>query len=74
MKFPDGWHVIATPNHWSNENTMLAYIDKVLIPYVELKRKELNLSPTFPALVLFNHFSGQTSQAVLDRLEKHHLI
>ena len=48
---------------------MLAYIDEVIVPYVQLKRKELKLSSTFPT---FDHFSGQTSQVVFDRLVKHH--
>ena len=74
VNFPSDWHLTTTPNHWSNENTMISYIEKVIVPYVESKRKELQLPPTFPALMLFDHFSGQTSQVIFDTLKKHHLM
>ena len=53
---------------------MIAYIDKIFVPYVKLKRKELQLPSTFPPLMLFDHFSGQTSQVIFDKLEKHHFM
>ena len=53
---------------------MIAYIDKIFVPYVKLKRKELQLPFTFPPLMLFDHFSGQTSQVIFDKLEKHHFM
>ena len=59
VTFPSEWHVTTTPTHWSNENTMSEYIDKDIQPYVKKKREELHLDSDFPALVLFDHFSGQ---------------
>lgn len=35
FKFPENWHIMHTENHWSNEATMLEYIDKILVPYIE---------------------------------------
>ena len=32
-KFPGDWHVTLTPNHWSNENKMIGYIGKIIVPY-----------------------------------------
>ena len=26
VEFPEGWHVIHTPNYWRNEETMITYI------------------------------------------------
>ena len=72
--FPSEWHVTTTPTHWSNENTMLEYIDKVIHPYVKEKREELHLDSDFPALVLFDHFSGQATQTVFDHFEKYHIM
>jgi len=74
VNFPSDWHLTSTPTHWSNEETMLAYINRIIVPYVQSKRKEFHLSPSFPALVLFDHFSGQTSQAIFDALGKHKLL
>jgi len=34
---------------------------------------ELQHPSTFPALMLFDHLSGQISQVIFDKLEKHHL-
>ena len=74
VTFPCDWHLTTTPTHWSNEQTMMDYIDKIIVQYVNSKRKELQLPSNFPALLLFDHFSGQTSQAIFDMLEKHHLM
>ena len=66
QRIPSDWHVATTLTHSSNEETMKVYIDKIIVPYVELKWKELQLPSTFPALMLFDHFSGQTSQVIFD--------
>ena len=34
-KFPEGWNVTHSENHWSNEQTMQEYAENVLILYVE---------------------------------------
>ena len=33
-KFPDDWLISHSPNHWSNEGTMIKYISEVIVPYV----------------------------------------
>ena len=35
VKFPAGWNVTFTENHWANELTTLQYIDEILLPYVK---------------------------------------
>ncbi len=69
VTFPDKWHVTATPNHWSNEITMIDYVKKVLLPYVNDKRVELTLPEDHPALVIFDKFNGQTTEEVFKLLE-----
>jgi hypothetical protein len=51
FSFPNDWDVWHTPNHWSNEATVLRYLDKVSIPYVELKRQRAGFPPTQKALM-----------------------
>ena len=34
VQFPSDWHVTFTPKHWSNEDTMLAYTNNIVMPYV----------------------------------------
>ncbi len=64
IKFPPGWHITCTPNHWSNEQKTKEYIQQIILPYVQTKRKELMLPETFPALAIFDVFKGQTTEAV----------
>ena len=65
IDFPPDWHITCSENHWSNESTMKAYIEKILLPYVSRKRKELKLSPDYPALVIFDKFQWTESLLVV---------
>ena len=38
---------------------MKAYIEKILMPYISCKRKELKVGTMYPALVVFDNFTGQ---------------
>ena len=69
VHFPPDWHVTFTENHWSNENTMEDYLDKILLPYIDRKRSENKLDKTHPALVIYDTFRGQCTQKILDKLE-----
>ena len=61
VSFPETWHVTFTPNHWANEKTTEDYINKILIPYIESKRKDCYASSS--ALVIFDRFKGQCTPA-----------
>ena len=73
MVFPKGWDVTCTPNHWCNEETTIRYIQNIIIPYVRTTRENLGLPKTFPALMIFDEFTGQTTNQVLEFLEKNNL-
>lgn len=47
VKFPSDCHITCSDNHWSNESTMISYLN-ILFPYIDCKREELKL-----ALVIF---------------------
>ena len=68
--FPAEWDVWHTPNHWSNEETILRYLDKVFIPYVERRHQEAGFPPTQKALLLFDVFRGHKVQSVLTKLDE----
>ena len=74
VEFPKGWHITFTPNHWANEDTMVAYIYNILLPYVTSPHKNLQLSDSFPALVLFDHFKAQLTERVLNILDFHNIL
>ena len=69
VNFPSDWHITFSVNHWSNEETMRDYIVKILIPYIQRTRKDLQLSVDYPALVLFNSFNGQCTESLFKLLD-----
>ena len=73
VDFPKQWHLTFTENHWSNEITMIDYVEKIFVPYVQSKREELGLDATYPALAIFDEFNGQTTDAIFSRLENNHI-
>ena len=73
--FPHDWHATFrhNHNHWANEETMIDYLQKILIPYVDNKRKLLKLRDDYLVLVLFDHYSGQMTESVLKLLDENHI-
>ena len=43
LKFPDGFNLAFTKNHWRNDEKAIERIEKIIVPYVEKIREELNL-------------------------------
>ena len=64
------WDVWHTPNHWSNEETILCYLDKVFIPYVERKCQEAGFLSTQKVLLLL---ANGHIEAEIDTSSIHHL-
>jgi hypothetical protein len=71
-KFPDDWNIAFTENHWANEMTTELHIKKVLVSYIEARRKKLSLPASHGALVFFDRFKGQCTPNILSLLEKNH--
>ena len=74
IDFPEHWHLTFSQNHWSNEETMINYVEKIFIPYVIDQRKKLGLDPAYPALAIFDEFNGQTTDAIFTRLENNNIF
>jgi len=72
--FPDDWNITHTPNHWSNEDKMKEYIQKIILPYVSAKRENLKLQPTHTALAIYDEFKGQLTPAIFSLLEANNII
>ena len=68
---PEGWDVWHSEIHWSNEETMKRYIDKIIVPFITQKREALKLEKTHPALAIFDCFRGQTTADFRSLLEHH---
>ena len=71
--FPVDWDITHSPNHWSNEKTMLEYIDNIIVPFVDRVRKHSKLGKEQAALAIYDHFRGQLTAQVTDLLEKHNI-
>jgi len=63
--FPKEFHITQTPNHWANENKSIPMLKEILIPYIEAKRKGLDL-PDKPWLLISDVFKGQWTEIVKD--------
>lgn len=74
VNFPSDWHICSTQNHWSNEKTMIEYVKQIVIPYVSEKRSELKVSSDQSALVIFDVFKGQCTEAIFKLLEENNIL
>ena len=64
--FPDDWNITHSANHWSNKNTMMEYIQGVIVTHVESIREELQTSEQ-AAMAIFDNFKGQITKKVLEQ-------
>ena len=65
-KFPHGWHITQSKNHWSNEDIMVEYIKNIVLPYVNSNREDHNKA----AVIITDNFKGQVTSKVTDLLEQ----
>lgn len=68
--FPDEWHVTHSANHWSNEDTMLKYVDEVLVPYTKKVKQSLRLPVRQKSLAIFDVFAAHRCDSFLNLLKK----
>ena len=69
--FPKDWCITNSPKHWSNEDTMLQYIEEVIVPFVDKTKERLGFDSNQPSLAIFDHFKGQMTEKVYKTLEDH---
>ena len=67
--FPTGFSLTKNPSYWSDEETMMLYINDVLEPYMTAKREELN-QPTTPAIPIYDAFRAHTTNGIQQRLQE----
>ena len=73
FEFPMDWLISHSPNHWSNEETMLQYLRKVIVPFVDRVRQDMQLDDDHPALAVFDHFKDQMTDRVTKELEENNI-
>ena len=52
---------------------MQDYIDEIILPYISMKRKEMKLLSNHPALLLFDNFKAQCTEALLTHIDAHNV-
>ena len=67
FQFPRDWNITHSPKHWSNEETMMEYINEIIIPYVECTRR--SFEDDTPAMVIMDNFKGQITTSVTELSE-----
>ena len=72
--FPEEWHITHSPNHWSNETTMIDYITKIIVPFTEKKRRELHVPNDQAALAIFDEFKGQLTEKCTELLLENNIL
>lgn len=71
FQFPRDWNITHSPKHWSNEETMIEYINEIIIPYVECTRG--SFEDDTPAMVIMDNFKGQITTSVTELLETNNI-
>ena len=71
--FLSDWLISHSPNHWSNEDTMIAYIKDFINPNVDGFRDRLGSGKDQAALAIFDHFKGQLTPKISQLLEDNNI-
>ncbi|XP_070535305.1 uncharacterized protein [Ptychodera flava] len=69
FNFPENWDIHHTESHWSNQESMKRYIDKVIIPHVEATRTRLQLPADQRGIAIFDVYKAHRGE---DLLKKQH--
>ena len=74
FNFPEEWDIFHTENHWSNSSSMLRFVDKIIIPYVESIREKLPLARANQyALCIFDVFAAHRNPELIEKLKENHI-
>ena len=49
---PEGWDIWCSENHWTNEDTMKWYVQKIVVPFLLQQREAFMLPKSHPALAI----------------------
>ena len=71
FQFPTDWDITHSPKHWSNEQTIVQYVENIIVPYVEARRA--SFEDDTPALVIMDNFKGQITSAISELLEANNI-
>ena len=71
FNFPSHWDITHSPKHWSTEETMLQYVQLIIVPFVEQMREFLEEDKA--AVVIMDNFKGQVTERMTKLMESHNI-
>lgn len=70
VRFPKGWHVHYSKNHWSNEITMWRFVDTILLPYINKMLDSFDLPSKQLVLCVINIFAAHRKESFPKKRER----
>ena len=70
-EFHPHWDITISKKHWSNEETMIRYIDNIIAPYVNAIRE--NFEDNTPAVIIMDNFEGQITPQISSLLKRNNI-
>ena len=74
VKFPTTWDIWHSETHWANEETVLRYINKVIIPFVQHIKAHSHMAQSQPALLIMDIYKSHVTTSVLEFLKQNGII
>ena len=74
VRFPNGFDVTCTPNHWSNEEKAIEHLNVIIFPFLAKQQEERKLHPDQKAMLILDVFKGQTTTAVTELIEENNCV
>lgn len=75
VDFPSSWDITYTESHWSNEESMVRFVENIIIPYVNGIRESLPLSKcNQEAVTIFGVYKAHQSPKLLELLKQNKII
>ena len=74
FEFPLDWDITHSPKHWSTEQTMIQYVENIIVPFVERTRESLGEGEDKAAVIIMDNFKGQITPAMNELLEQHNIL
>ena len=65
-EFPNDFNLTYAANHWCNEAKVIEHLEKIVFPFIVKKREELKLPENQKAILIFDVFTGQKTERVLN--------
>ena len=70
ISYPTEWDIWHSETHWCTQETMMRYIQQVLLPWLEQTRKKLRLPKTQKSLIVIDVYKAHKTEDVIQAFRK----